>query len=421
MDSRFDIGKLPVDWTVRPLRTCLRFDPRYGVNAAAVPFEDSLPTYLRITDISEDNRFRPSAKVSIDHPDAPAFLLAEGDLVFARTGATVGKSYLYRPEDGPLVFAGFLIRISPNPEILHPAFLSYCAQSQRYWDWVARISARSGQPGINGQEYGEFLLLLPELDEQFVIAHILSDMDGLLQALETLIIKKRAVKEAAMQQLLTGKTRLPGFDEDWEETRFGDICTFLSTANNPRADLEEHGTIGYVHYGNIHAHPLPVLNCANHDLPRIEEGRVGNAARLRDGDLIMVDASEDLEGLGKSVEVMGIGSDNIIAGLHTILCRGDSDHWAAGFKAHLQYIPAFKSVLTRVATGISVYAVSKRQLASIVLALPPPLEQAAIVSVLSDMDADIDALERRRDKARALKEGMMQQLLTGRMRLATAE
>ena len=421
MDNRFDIGKLPANWTVRSLRTCLRFDPRYGINAAAVPFEDSLPTYLRITDISEDNRFRPSAKVSIDHPDAPAFLLAEGDLVFARTGATVGKSYLYRPEDGPLVFAGFLIRISPNPEILHPAFLSYCAQSQRYWDWVARTSARSGQPGINGQEYGEFLLLLPGLDEQLVIAHILSDMDGLLQALETLIIKKRAVKEAAIQQLLTGKTRLPGFDEDWEETRFGDTCTFLSTANNPRADLEEHGAVGYVHYGDIHAHPLPVLNCASHDLPRIEEDRVGNAARLRDGDLVMVDASEDLEGLGKSVEVMRIGSDNVVAGLHTILCRGDSDHWAAGFKAYLQYIPAFKSVLTRVGTGISVYAVSKRQLASIVLALPSPLEQAAIVSVLSDMDAEIDALERRRDKARALKEGMMQQLLTGRVRLATTE
>ena len=226
-----------------------------------------------------------------------------------------------------------------------------------------------------------------------------------------------SVKAGAMQQLLTGKTRLPGFGEDWEETRFGDICTFLSTANNPRADLEEHGEVGYIHYGNIHAHPLPVLNCASHDLPRIAESRVGNAAWLRNGDLVMVDASEDLEGLGKSVEVMGIGSDNIVAGLHTILCRGDSDHWAAGFKAYLQYIPAFKSELTRVAAGISVYAVSKKQLADIVLALPPPSEQAAIVSVLSDMDAEIAAIERRLDKIRAIKQGAMQQLLTGKIRL----
>ena len=222
----------------------------------------------------------------------------------------------------------------------------------------------------------------------------------------------------ATQRLITGRARLPGFSDEWEKKRFGDICTFLSTANNPRSDLEEHGAVGYVHYGNVHAHSQPVLNCANHDLPRIEESRVGNAARLRDGDLVMVDASEDLEGLGKSVEIMGIGSDYIVAGLHTILCRGDSDHWAAGFKAYLQYIPAFKSALTRVAAGISVYAVSKRQLAGIVLELPSPLEQAAIVSVLSDMDAEIVALERRLDKIRAIKQGAMQQLLTGRIRLA---
>lgn len=88
-----------------------------------------------------------------------------------------------------------------------------------------------------------------------------------------------------------------------------------------------------------------------------------------------------------------------------------------GFKAYLQFIPAFKSALTRIATGISVYAISKTQLADIELALPSLLEQEAIVSVLSDMDAEIAVLERRRDKTRAIKQGMMQQLLTGKVRL----
>ena len=152
---------LPGGWTIRSLRSCLRTAPEYGINAAAVPFEAGLPAYLRITDISDDNRFRPSPRVSIKHPDATEYFLKEGDLVFARTGASVGKSYLYNPDDGPLVFAGFLIRVSPNPEDVQPAFLAYCAQSERYWDWVATMSIRSGQPGINGQEYGTFQLLLP--------------------------------------------------------------------------------------------------------------------------------------------------------------------------------------------------------------------------------------------------------------------
>ena len=130
---------LPEGWTIRSLRSCLRTAPEYGINAAAVPYDDGLPAYLRITDISDDNRFRPSPRVSIKHPDATAYFLKEGDLVFARTGASVGKSYLYNPDDGPLVFAGFLIRVSPNPEDVQPVFFAYCAQSERYWDWVATL------------------------------------------------------------------------------------------------------------------------------------------------------------------------------------------------------------------------------------------------------------------------------------------
>ena len=124
------VGVIPEDWDVSSLRSCLRAPPRYGINAAAVPFNDSLPTYLRITDIGEDNRFRPSPRVSLDHPDATDFYLNVGELVFARTGASVGKSYLYDPRDGPLVFAGFLINVTPNPERLQPVFLAYSVQTK---------------------------------------------------------------------------------------------------------------------------------------------------------------------------------------------------------------------------------------------------------------------------------------------------
>ena len=229
--------------------------------------------------------------------------------------------------------------------------------------------------------------------------------------------KTAPVNTIVMQKILTGKTRLPGFSGKWEKKRFGDICTFLSTASNPRADLEVRGDVGYIHYGNVHAHPRPALDCSYHELPRIDDHRIGNASRLQDGDLVMVDASENLTGLGKSVEILGIGIDKIVAGLHTILCRGRSDHWAPGFKSYLQYIPAFRSALTRMATGISVYAISRKQLADIVLALPSPSEQVAIVAVLSDVDRLIESLEGLVAKKRAVKTSIMQQLLTGRTRL----
>lgn len=121
----------PAGWTVRSLRPCLRAASGYGINAAAVPFDDGLPTYLRITDISDDNRFRPSPRVLIEHPNAATFFLQESDLVFVRAGTSVGKSYLYDPKGCLLVSAGFLIRVSLNPEDVQPAFLSYCVDTER--------------------------------------------------------------------------------------------------------------------------------------------------------------------------------------------------------------------------------------------------------------------------------------------------
>lgn len=286
---------------------------------------------------------------------------------------------------------------------------------------AASISYGTHMPRADWSIIKNLEICLPKVREQRIIAGILSDVDGLLDALDASIAKKRDIKQAAMQQLLTGKTRLPGFRGEWKNRRLGNTLKCLPTASNPRSDLNEFGEVEYIHYGDVHAHSQPVLNCQRTVLPRIEGMRVEKSISLEDGDLVMVDASEDLAGVGKSVEVQGVGEKRVIAGLHTILCRGHPDHWAMGFKAFLQFVPALKLALVRMASGTSVYAISKKQLADVDLSLPSLLEQEAIVSVLSDMGSEIEALEQRRDKTRAIKQGMMQQLLTGRIRLVKSE
>ena len=201
-------GMIPADWEVASLRSCICADLDYGINAAAVPFDEKLPAYLRITDIGENNRYRPSTRVSVNHPNSESYVLAEGDIVFARTGASVGKSYLYNPIDGPLVFAGFLVRARPKPAKLDSTYCAYVVQSERYWKWVAATSSRSGQPGINGQEYGSFRFPLPKMGEQRAIATVLSDMDAGITALESHRDKTHAIRQGMMQQLLTGRVRL---------------------------------------------------------------------------------------------------------------------------------------------------------------------------------------------------------------------
>ncbi len=195
-------------WELASLGECLQSRPSYGINAPAVPYSDRLPTYIRITDITQDGRFRPDPRMSVNSTFVDQYYLKESDIVFARTGASVGKSYRYRVEDGPLVYAGFLIRITPSESRLFPAYLANYVTTGRYWNWVQMTSMRSGQPGINGNEYCQLPIWLPPIREQVAIAAVLLDMETEIAALDQKLAKARQVKQGMMQELLTGRTRL---------------------------------------------------------------------------------------------------------------------------------------------------------------------------------------------------------------------
>jgi type I restriction enzyme S subunit len=261
----------------------------------------------------------------------------------------------------------------------------------------------------------EIQVLAPDLAEQRAIAAAIADIDELLDGLDRLIAKKRDLKQAAMQQLLTGQTRLPGFHGEWQVRRLGDHVTFLRNGVNSRAELRPEGRVKYLHYGDVHASADSFLSPGT--LPSLPDAKAARLDRLRAGDLIFADASEDIAGVGKSVELRGDGDTEVVAGLHTIATRFDRAVLADGFKGFLQYCAPFASHLRRLAAGTKVYATNRAHIASVEMRLPPVDEQAAIAAVLSDMDAELAALEARRDKTRALKQGMMQELLTGRTRL----
>ncbi|MGE3600904.1 MAG: restriction endonuclease subunit S, partial [Dehalococcoidia bacterium] len=203
--QRFPEFEDAADWYEATLGALLSRAPEYGVNAAAVPHSDRLPTYIRITDINEDGRLVPEPRVSVDIDASEEQYLQDGDIVLARTGASVGKSYCYRVEDGPLVFAGFLIRVRPHPERLAARFLAAYLSTWRYWDWVRLTSSRSGQPGINGTEYASMPLLLPPdgdgLAEQTRIADCLAAVDDQIDARLRRLDVLRQHKQGLLQQL----------------------------------------------------------------------------------------------------------------------------------------------------------------------------------------------------------------------------
>jgi type I restriction enzyme S subunit len=209
LSGRTRLPKFRGEWRIEQLGDLLSCRPEYGINAPAVPYDLRHPAYIRITDITDDGRFDPSSRASVVHPNADCYRLEAGDIVLARTGASTGKSYFYREQDGDLVFAGFLIRVRPDQNQLSPQYLRYQLQTETYWRWVRTNSMRSGQPGINGQQYASMPIAIPPTRaEQNAIAEALADMDAQLEALEARLEKARQVKQGMMQELLTGRVRL---------------------------------------------------------------------------------------------------------------------------------------------------------------------------------------------------------------------
>ncbi len=364
---------------------------------------------LRTTEVAEsDQGVTPEAVIS-GSKMAPI----DSTLLLVR-GSALHKEILAGIVRRPVCFNQDVKAIVPNASI-SPKFLTYSILGRQ--DKLLRLVSSAGNTAgvLDTKLLKSFRIWLPSRIEQESIATALSDVDALLEGLDRLIAKKRDLKQAAMQQLLTGETRLEGFKDEWTLRRLGDHVTFLSHGTNSRAELRPDGPVKYLHYGDIHACTLAVLEPSS--LPSLPEEKAKGLDRLRDGDLVFADASEDLMGVSKSVEICGVGSTELVAGLHTIAARFDNDVLADGFKAYLQFCPVFASQLRRLAAGTKVYATNRSHIAGVEMRLPSIDEQIAIAAVFHDMDAEIEALEKRRTKTADLKQAMMQELLTGKTRL----
>ncbi|ELZ4686807.1 restriction endonuclease subunit S, partial [Enterococcus faecalis] len=148
----------------------------YGIGASAVDFNEKLPKYLRITDINDDGSINFLELKSVDDKNYQKYILKENDIVFARTGNSTGKNYFYNPADGELVYAGFLIKFSLNPEKVFPEYVKYYCMSSEYWGWVGGFSSGSTRKNINAKIYGELPLFLPSVENQKKIVNILNPL-----------------------------------------------------------------------------------------------------------------------------------------------------------------------------------------------------------------------------------------------------
>lgn len=166
-------------WPIVRLQSISMLGHQYGANARAIPATGAGVRYVRITDIDDQGQLRPDSLSEPEGEDFDDYLLDDGDILFARSGATVGKAYRHVEENGPCVFAGYLIRFRPNPAIVDSRYLSYFLQTPTYWNWVQSKKRVAAQPNINGVEYASLGVPLAPLSEQRRIVEILDEADRL--------------------------------------------------------------------------------------------------------------------------------------------------------------------------------------------------------------------------------------------------
>jgi type I restriction enzyme, S subunit len=262
--------------------------------------------------------------------------------------------------------------------------------------------------------------LPPTKTEQDAIAEALSDADALIHSLEQLLAKKRQLRQGAMQDLLTGKKRLPGFSTEWPVGRLGDLFTIGGGLTASRDQLSSEGYC-YLHYGDIHTSTKSVVDVRSEyqDIPKLDIplSDVSPVSLLADGDVVFVDASEDAEGTSRHVVIINPDGIPFIAGLHTIVAKSTTDRLDHQYRRYCFDTARVKAQFRFFAVGTKVSGISKANIARVTLPVPSVPEQGAIAAILSDIDAGIAALEAKLAKVRNIKHGMMKELLTGSIRL----
>jgi type I restriction enzyme, S subunit len=410
-----EVGVIPEDWEVKPAREISNpvrggsprpaGDPRF-FNGSYIPWL----TVAALTNIPESRMVvSETASHLTEDGSLRSRTLLPGTLIIANSGATLGVAKLLGikccANDGIAALLNLSKSVSPT-YLVH-----YINTKTRYLREF--VASGNGQPNLNTELIGNFKFPLPPTKaEQEAIAETLSDVDLLIESLDHLVAKKRKIKQGAMQELLTGQKRLPGFTDDWETKPLGVLGAFLKGSGVTKSQTLS-GDIPCVRYGEIYTRHV---NLIREFYSWISREVAQTATRLKRGDILFAGSGETKEEIGKCVAF--VHEIEAYAGGDIVILRTEcADPLFLGY--YLNTIEIARQKASR-GQGDAVVHISASALSDIRGKIPKKDEQQAIASILSDMDAEIIALEAKLTKVRGLKLGMMQELLTGQIRLGTS-
>lgn len=324
--------------------------------------------------------------------------VTKDDILFT-TEAPLGNVALV-PDDRKYILSQRTILLQLDPQLASSPFVYQVMLSDGFQRMLADYASGSTAKGIQRRKFEQLAIPLPPLPEQRAIAAALSDVDAMLGGLDRLIAKKRDLKQAAMHQLLTGQTRLPGFSGEWEVKQLAEIAAIRNQKAMPSAVAPETVCVELEHIGSGNGRLL-ASSTAQYSTSTKYRFSAGDVLFGRLRSYLRKYWLADREGICTTeIWPLTVVPDRADSGFLFALVQSDAFIEAASV--------SYGTHMPRADWGV---------VANFEVAVPEIPEQTAIAAVLSDMDAELAALEARRDKTRALKQAMMQELLTGRTRL----
>lgn len=394
-----EIGPLPNDWEAVPLGKLLKF--KNGLNKAKEYFGRGTPiiNYMDVFSLSGISARNVTGLVDVSANERERFSAKRGDVFFTRTSETledIGVAAVLMDDLPDAVFSGFVLRGRPINDQLVDSFKKYCFGSEIVRQQITSKGTYTTRALTNGRILSSVLLPLPPTKaEQEAIADTLSDADACIHALERLVEKKRRLKKGAMSDLLSSQLRLPGYRGNWRDKSIQEIADCLDQLRVPLSSSQRLSMKGSYPYCGANG----VLDYIN--------------TYAFDDDVILIaeDGGHFDEFDKRPIAYRMSGRFWVNNHAHVLKAR---EQYSQGF---LFYSLVHKDIRPFLASGTRA-KLNKSEMNKITVYMPEDRqEQVAISDVLSEMDAEIASLETRLEKARQIKQGMMQELLTGRVRL----
>jgi len=389
-----EVGVIPEDWEVVSIGIAGQV---LGGRQRSPNRSGDITKYLRVANVFDGYINTDDVlEMPFSSTEKEQFRLKTGDILLneGQSLDLVGRSAVYNGNPVDCCFQNTLIRFRAGPQTLIGFAQSIFQQYLRTKVFASIALQTTSIAHLGAGRLAKLKMPLPTLAEQEAIASALSDADALIEALERLLAKKRQVKQGAMQELLTGKRRLPGFSGEWEVRCLGDVAQIVMGQSPSSAFYNKSGEGLPLIQGNA-----DIIN--RYAIKRIFTSEITKQGKAGD---ILMSVRAPVGEISRTLFDVCLGR-GVCAFQHV----SEFFYYA---------LIAKEPTWTRLSKGSTFDSINSTDVKSFAIELPTDIaEQSAIATVLSDMDAEIDAIEGKLDKARRIKQGMMQELLTGKIRL----